>query len=68
MICKRNPRLECNSNGKQCDFCSVSENKFDFEEFIKSGNKSLNKKEENLEDIIKFWENLKRNKNVIVIF
>ena len=70
MICKRNSHIECLSNGKQCDFCQVSENKFEFKKFIKAGNKALKKpkKEETIEDAIEFWKNLIESGKVTVIF
>lgn len=68
MTCKRNSYLDCSCNGKKCNSCSVSENKFGFEEFIKSGNKSLNKKEVTQEDIINFWKTLKESGKVTIIF
>ena len=71
MICKRNSNLDCSCNGKKCESCSVSENKSEFKEFIKAGNKTLNRKKEKevtQEDIINFWKNLKESGKVTVIF
>lgn len=70
MICKRNSYLDCSCNGKKCKSCPVSEDKSEFKEFIKAGNRAhkKQKKEETIEDAIKFWKNLIESGKVTVIF
>lgn len=71
MTCKRNSYLDCSCNGKKCNSCPISKTKSEFKEFIKSGNKTLNKekkKEVTQEDAIEFWKNLIESGKVTVIF
>jgi len=68
MTCKRNSYLDCSCNRRKCKSCPVSETKSEFKEFIKAGNKTLNKKEESLEDVINFWKKLTESGKVTIIF